>query len=87
MANPTVRKIVAEWLEKNGYDGLYSPGECSCLISDLMPCDEACCECMAGFKVDCPGPDECPADGYCDFHIGEKRIIPDDIRHTNRAGG
>jgi len=48
-----VGEIVHEWLEGNGYDGLYSlhDDECSCLASSLFPCDEDPFYCRAGYKV------------------------------------
>lgn len=72
MANPNVREIVAEWLKEHGYEGLYSPDYCACENADLMPCDEPCESCRAGYKRPCPGED-CPMGGGCDFHIGETR--------------
>lgn len=45
-------RIVKEYLEKNGFDGLWNPfGECACEISELMPCDGNCAECRPGYKV------------------------------------
>ena len=56
----TVQEIVAQWLEKEGFDGLYSEGACACLWDDIAPCG------------DCKG-DNCAADGDCNFHItGDK---------------
>lgn len=60
-----VKKIVKEYLEKNGYDGLYSVDDCACEVSDLMPCEEMGWDCTAGYKFPC----DC---GEHDFHIGEK---------------
>lgn len=38
--NSTVKKIVYEYLVKNGYDGLYNDDiGCSCLSLDLFPCE------------------------------------------------
>lgn len=68
-----VREIIAKYLKDNGFDGLYSPGECGCKLDDLMPCDGigiSCNpeECFPGFL----GP--CPADcGEHDFHIGNPK--------------
>jgi len=63
-----VKEIVKAYLEKNGYGGLYSPGECACKLDDLMPC---ACEgielCEPGYFRP-PGPD----DEEADFYIGPK---------------
>jgi len=64
-----LREIVKKWLIDNGYDGLCGDG-CGCENEDLMPCEyphKTFCE--AGYKVPCPGPEDCWADGDCDFHI------------------
>ena len=42
------KEIVRRWLNRNGYDGLYCR-ECGCHVSDLMPCDESCARCSAGY--------------------------------------
>lgn len=63
-----IREICAEWLEKNGYDGLCT-GQCSCEISNLIPCEVPSVTCEAGYKIPCPGPEECSADGDCPWHI------------------
>ena len=50
-----VKSMVGEWLEQNGYSGLFEEGfECGCEISDLMPCDMPCDKCSPGYKVICP---------------------------------
>jgi len=68
-----IQEIVKKWLEENGYDGLGSE-DCGCELSDLMPCDEPhISDCAAGYKVPCPGPEDCPADGGCPFHISTKK--------------
>ena len=68
-----IRDIVAEWLETNGYDGLAGDA-CGCLLSDIMPCDyPSMYDCVPGYKVPCPGGDECPADGDCDWHVVEHK--------------
>lgn len=56
-----IRKIVAEWLKANNYDGLCDPdcdtNGCGCCPDDLMPCDEPSPKnCRAGYKGP-PGPD------------------------------
>lgn len=67
----TVQEIVKQYLEANGFDGLYQAGECSCPVDALMPCDELCADCAAGHKLPC-NPETCNADGDCGFHIGLK---------------
>jgi len=46
----TVKEIVTEYLEVNGYDGLYSDCGCICRISCLMPrrCED-CSKCKPGY--------------------------------------
>ena len=34
-----VKEIVVKYLKENGYEGLFEPGECACLVDDLMPCE------------------------------------------------
>lgn len=50
-----VKEIIKEYLEKNGYDGLFLPGNCACKKNDLMPCDVNFSECIPGYlyKCDC----------------------------------
>jgi hypothetical protein len=65
---PTIKEIVREYLEKNGYDGLFND-DCACLLNDLYPCGEIG-NCQAGYKGACNGGD---CEGDCDFHIyGDK---------------
>ena len=57
-----VEGIVKEYVEKNGYDGLWNEdGECGCEISNLVPCGEICSNCKPGFKKYCKDcdNDEC----------------------------
>ena len=62
-----VKKIVADYLVKNKFDGLWSD-ECACELNDLMPCDDwGIDNCEPGYKIPCPK--NC---GEHDFHIGEK---------------
>ena len=63
-----IRKIAEQWLKENGYEGLCSE-DCGCEITDLMPCDTLSTICEAGYKVPCPGGEDCPADGDCLWHI------------------
>jgi hypothetical protein len=48
-----IKNIIKNYLEDNGYDGLFFPGECACTINDLMPCENFCNECEAGVFRDC----------------------------------
>jgi hypothetical protein len=67
-----LREIAKKWLEDNGYDGLTNE-YCGCELNDLMPCGEPSPNCEAGYKVPCPGPELCSADGDCQFHISIKK--------------
>lgn len=63
-----VRKIVAKYLEENGFDGLYNLDvECSCLLSELMVCIGICeCitpDCKPGYRVPCTN-DKCQCEGH-----------------------
>jgi len=49
----TVKEIVELYLKSNGYDGLFNPGECGCLINDLVPCGQISEDCEAGYKGPC----------------------------------
>jgi hypothetical protein len=47
-----VEQIVREYLEANGYDGLYNEnGGCGCDLADLMCCGYQDTFCLAGHKV------------------------------------
>ena len=76
MGNPTVKEIVKQWLEANGFDGLFHvEGSCGCLVdrvSAFMPCDEPDGGCTAGYKIDYKA-DECPCGEGCTWHIGMKK--------------
>jgi len=65
----TVRDIIKQYLQENGYDGL-AGYECGCEISDLFPCScsDSMPECEPGHKVPCD-PEQCPADGDCPWHM------------------
>jgi len=75
-------EIVKDWLIQRDYDGLYNESTaCACTIDDLAPCGSMNAEeCIAGWKIPCPGGEDCDNDGDCDFHISsdvsdlEKRI-------------
>jgi hypothetical protein len=61
-----VKEIVANWLKRNGYDGLYCD-DCGCFVDGLAPCSsEVFLSCQAGV---CKEVD--PGDG-CGFCIGPK---------------
>lgn len=66
----TVLDMVKAALEAGGYDGLFQPGACACLISDLSPGNCLRENCSAGHKVhskDCK---------YCksgDWHIQARK--------------
>ena len=47
-----------EWLDENGYDGLYVSGTCACDLSDLAPCGEGpSSDCKPGYKHFDPRPE------------------------------
>ena len=53
-----IRDIVKDWLEKNGYGGLFNgSGDCACATNDLMPCDYPCLDCEAGYVTEAVGDD------------------------------
>lgn len=66
-----VHGIVKEYLEENGFDGLYSE-ECACLKDDLMDCGGPCYNCEPGYRNPC----DC---GEHDWHIGPNK-------HKNKQG-
>ena len=70
MSTPDIRDIVRESLKLGGWDGLYNPECCACLVDDLMPCGEPSLECSAGYRQD--GCQEWCGEG-CDFHIVSTR--------------
>ena len=62
--------IVKQYLEQNGYDGLYCRGECGCLLEDLMPCtSESALRCEPGYKRE---PDQELDDPNFDCYVGPK---------------
>lgn len=63
--------MVREYLEKNGYDGLYYPGECACTIKDIAPCGQIDGSCIAGHYISLACDEH-------DFHIGDKAAPPDE---------
>ena len=47
---PTVKEILKDYLDKNGFDGLVGD-DCGCCCNDLIPCDgDDIGYCEAGFK-------------------------------------
>ncbi len=48
--NPEVSEMIHEYLVKNGYDGLFEPGVCACLLEDLAPCGQIVDGCRAGYE-------------------------------------
>ena len=66
----TVKQIVRNYLEQDGFDGLVSDsGECGCILTDLCPCGDMLDSCEPGYQVPCPGPDDCEHGGECEWHI------------------
>jgi len=49
MYNPDVKMIVACYLKRNGYEGLYNAG-CGCELGDLFCCGEPKEDCQAGYR-------------------------------------
>jgi len=58
----TVKDIVEEFLNKNGFDGLINDDDCFCLTAEI--CDGITGDCYA-YKCD----DECECNGAYDFHM------------------
>ncbi len=67
-----LKDIVRQYLNENGYDGLYSEGECACKLDDLFPCDDPNEDCQAGYLNKCD-PETCNLDGDCLWHIGPEK--------------
>lgn len=61
--------IVANYLRKNGFDGLVSScGECGCELNDLASCDSAeILACRPGYKKPCSCGEN------CDWHIATEK--------------
>lgn len=46
-----VKEIVKKYLQDNGFEGLFTPNECGCELSDLYPCGSECVlDCEPGYK-------------------------------------
>ena len=64
----TVKEIVKDYLEKNGYDGLCCEG-CGCGLDDFMPC-EGCDikNCKPAYRHGCNGDcAKCGDDELCEL--------------------
>ena len=72
--------IIKAYLDANGYDGLYNPGECACLKDDLESCENIHLqECEPGYRR--PATEE---DGSeFDWVIGKDRPIPERKENKN----
>jgi len=46
----TVEGILRDWLQENGYNGLWNDEPCGCGVDDLAPCGETPLDCMPGHK-------------------------------------
>ena len=50
----TVKEIVKQYLEQNGYDGLYHEDlECGCSLDDFAPCGDMSEHCEIGYTNAC----------------------------------
>lgn len=64
-----VKEMIAEYLFRSGYDGLYNDdGGCCCEKTDLFPCGDVRGSCKAGYKVVCNS-----GCGEYNFCIGEEK--------------
>jgi len=63
-----VRAIIAKYLTDNGFDGLYVPGVCHCLLGDLCPCGEYSLDCEPGHRM--PATAEEKSLGMGDWVVG-----------------
>ena len=62
----TVKGIVKDYLEKNGYDGLCSKN-CGCGLGNLMPCKYRNIPlCEPAYKLICHGSEKCPLHNRCE---------------------
>jgi hypothetical protein len=68
-----VEGIVGEYLKSIGAEGLAGT-DCSCELSDLMPCGEPNInDCVAGIKIPCNG--NCESPNHCDWHIKPIEVV------------
>lgn len=63
-----VRQIIEAHLVENGFDGLFYPGECSCVRGDIAPCGNISLDCKPGYTVPC----SCGASAHT--HIGPHKL-------------
>jgi len=69
----TVDEMVGDYLDAQEFDGLYNEdGECGCLAGELSPGSCMQADCRAGYMGPCD-PENCVADGNCDFHVGPEK--------------
>jgi len=69
----SVKEIIKDYLIEKGYDGLYSAGNCACKIDDLIPCQDSCENCCAGYLLtDEDSLRDAKIEGW-DFVIGEQK--------------
>ena len=66
---PNTLGMIRDYLQRNGFDGLYLDDECGCRLDDLFPCGgEYIEDCKAGVVSPC----DC---GDHSWHIGPKKGI------------
>jgi len=69
-----VKKIVAEWLIKHGYDGLVSNNDCcGCNLEELFFCDEGGCNCLPAYQKPCTKQCTCDDPGGYHYHMVNKK--------------
>ena len=75
-----VKEIVEKHLKENGFDGLFCPGECACMLEDLFCCgSDQCSECEPGYYRDDVTPE-------FEFTIGLKKTA-DGTDETDTTDG
>ncbi len=63
-----LKELTTSWLIERGFEGLFGPDDCACVLADLMPCEGPSPLCRAGYRASCPA--DC---GGHDFHVQEAR--------------
>ena len=76
---PNDMKHTPESLKASGFDGLYVPDGCACLLDDLEPCEEMRNECEPGVRLR-----NCGEHHFC---IGPKELAIEDRVLASRANG